>query len=195
MSPLLQARRGGALYPVLLLLGVLVFLGTMIPQVMVQASVGIRGDRGRDSLLLALESGIAFAEGRFKKELTDSLLLSDTPVLRTFVVKPTLDNPDFGRKKAFNWEARLLRVERFDTVSQPKNPVTTHVFSYRVQARAWDTKPGGPTSGSEVNGLLSVQVFADKGTSGVPLRSIERVSFESMNEDRPNLAFGATPKP
>jgi len=57
------ARAGGALYPVLLLLGVLVFLGCMIPQVLVQASVGIRQDRGRDALVLALESGIAFASG------------------------------------------------------------------------------------------------------------------------------------
>jgi hypothetical protein len=189
------ARPGGALYPVLLLLGVLVFLGTMIPQVLVQASVGIRQDRGRDALILALESAIAFAEGRFKKDLTDALALTDTPTLRPFTIKPTLDNPDFGRKKAYDWEARLLRVARFDTVEKPPDPVITHVFSYRVQAKAWSTRPGGANAGSEVNGLLSVEVLSDKGKSGVTIRSIQRVGFESMNEDRPNLAFGPSPTP
>ena len=189
------ARAGGALYPVLLLLGVLVFLGCMIPQVLVQASVGIRQDRGRDALVLALESGIAFAEGRFKKELTDSLLLSDKPILRPFTVKPTLDNPDFGRKKLHDWEARLLRIRRFDTVSSVPSRFTTHVFSYRIQVRAWGTRPGSPAMGSEVNGLISVDVFTDRGRSGVAVRRIERVGFEAMNEDRPSLAYGATPRP
>lgn len=189
------ARAGGALYPVLMLMGVLVFLGAMIPQVLVQASVGIRQDRGRDALTVAMESAIAFAEARLKKDLSDELMLKDKPDIRPFTIKPSFENPDFGKKRAYDWEARMLRTTVFDVVSNEKDPVKTFVYSYRIQAKAWSTRPDGPNQGAEVNGLISVRILEEKSKGGVATRTLDGVSFETMNEERKNLVFGATPGP
>ena len=191
----LRGRAGGALYPVLLLMGVLVFLGAMIPQVLVQASMGIRQDRGRESLVVALESAIAFAEARLKKDLSEGLLLSDEPKIVPFTIKPKFDNPDFGRKRAFDWEARLLKTAVFDVVANEKDPVIAFVHSYRIQAKAWSTREGGPELGSEVNGLITVRVTKAVSKGGVATRLLEGVSFETMNEERKNLVMNATPAP
>ena len=192
---MLRAREGGALYPVLLLMGVLVFLGAMIPQVLVQASVGIRQDRSRESLNTAMESAIAFAEARLKKDLSDELVLKDKPDVRPFTIKPSFENPDFGKKRAYDWEARLLKTEVFDVVAPEKDPVKTFVYAYRIQAKAWSTRPDGPNQGSEVNGLISVRILEEKSKGGVATRTLDGVSFETMNEDRRNLAMGASPGP
>lgn len=189
------ARAGGALYPVLMLMGVLVFLGAMIPQVLVQASVGIRQDRSRDALTVAMESAIAFAEARLKKDLSDELMLKDKPDIRPFTIKPSFENPDFGKKRAYDWEARMLRTAVFDVVSNEKDPVKTFVYSYRIQAKAWSTRPDGPNQGAEVNGLISVRILEEKSKGGVATRTLDGVSFETMNEERKNLVFGATPGP
>ncbi len=189
------ARAGGALYPVLLLMGVLVFLGAMIPQVLVQASVGIKQDRSRDSLTVALESAIAFAEARLKKDLSDELVLKDAARITPFTIKPSFENPDFGKKRAYDWEARLLKTSVFDVVSNEKDPVKTFVYAYRLQAKAWSTRPDGLNQGSEVNGLISVRILDEKSKGGVSIRTLDGVSFETMNEDRKNLVFGATPGP
>lgn len=190
-----KARAGGALYPVLLLLGMLIFLGAMIPQVLVQASVGIRQDRGRDSMVLALESAVAFAEGRLKKELSEGLLLKDEPVIRPFRCYPMGENPDFGREKFYDWESRLLKTKVFDVQAPEGSPVTTFTYAYRIQARAWSTKKNGPSEGSEVNGLISVRIGIDKGKSGVALKTLEGISFESMDEQRSGLALGPSAAP
>lgn len=189
------ARAGGALYPVLMLMGVLVFLGAMIPQVLVQASVGIRQDRSRDALTVAMESAIAFAEARLKKDLSDELMLKDKPDIRPFTIKPSFENPDFGKKRAYDWEARMLRTTVFDVVSNEKDPVKTFVYFYRIQAKAWSTRPDGPNQGAEVNGLISVRILEEKSKGGVATRTLDGVSFETMNEERKNLVFGATPGP
>lgn len=188
-------RAGGALYPVLMLMGVLVFLGAMIPQVLVQASMGIRQDRSRESLVVAMESAIAFAEARLKKDLSDGLLLSDEPGVKPFTIKPSFTNPDFGKKRDFDWEARLLRTEVFDVASSEKDPLITFVYSYRIQAKAWSTRDPGLNQGSEVNGLISVRVLRAVSEGGVKTRVLDGVSFETMNEDRKNLVLGASPSP
>ena len=190
-----RARAGGALYPVLMLMGVLVFLGAMIPQVLVQASVGIRQDRSRDSLTVALESAIAFAEARLKKDLSDALVLADEAKVPPFAIKPSFENPDFGKKRAFDWEARLLKTSVFDVVATDKDPMKTFVYAYRVQAKAWSTRPNGPNQGAEVNGLISVRILDEKSSGGISSRTLDGVSFETMNEDRENLILGATPGP
>jgi hypothetical protein len=190
------ARAGGALYPVLLLMGVLVFLGAMIPQVLVQASVSIGQDRGRDSLVTALESAVAFAEARLKKDLSDGLVLTDKPEVKPFKVKPSFSNPDFGKKKYYDWEARLLKTEVFDVIASEKDPVKTFVYAYRIQAKAWATRRNDShEQGTEVNGLISVRILEDKGKSGVPIRTLDSVSFETMNEDRKNLVLDASGPP
>ena len=189
-------RAGGALYPVLLLLGVLVFLGAMIPQVLVQASVGIRQDRSRDALVLALESAVAFAEARLKYDMGEALVLNASPTLpKPFKVTPAPGNPDFGYKKPYDWEAKFLRIKLFDVVAPEKSPIETYVYAYRIQARAWSTKDANRKDAVEVNGLMSVRILVDRGKGGLAARSLDGVTFEAMNEQRLTLAPEVSPAP
>lgn len=125
-----RARPGGALYPVLLIAVVLFGMAMALPQVLVGAGASLRLDSGRDRKREAMESAVAFAEARLKRELTNLALSGPAElgvVLPTagagfplnglsmskiggFTVRPSFANPDYGRRKLLDWEVKCLRV-------------------------------------------------------------------------------------
>lgn len=129
-----RARPGGALYPVLVIAVVLFGMAMALPQVLIGASGSMQLDTGRDRKREALESAVAFAEARLKRELGQMCLGgpaelgvvmptggADFPLngmtvsrLPPFSVRPSFANPDYGARKVLDWELRCLRVALWD---------------------------------------------------------------------------------
>jgi hypothetical protein len=167
----MKRRRGGALYFVLLLLAVLVFLGAMVPQVLVQASAGIRHDKARDALTVALDSAIAFGEARLKRDVGDALLLGRVPeTTPRFTVRPSQENPDHGPKRRLDWEASLVEFGPHDLGGED-----AYTYRYGLQARAWETGAAHRTEGVTVTGLMTIQTAAGRAPGALP-----EVTFEPM---------------
>ena len=208
------ARRGGALYPVLIIMGILFMMSALLPQVLVDASVNIRTDRKRDKLMDAVDTAIAFSEARLKRQLaslvvsgqaaeagkkivpgTDSLKFykegsaPSIPGSAGWVVKPTFDNPDYGHNHDYDFEARCMRVHLFHVNDLLVSQV--YQFNYTIDAGAWNK--AGNNKHVEVNGV--VQIPAAVGPHGERTVSDESVTIQGINREVPTpyVPYGGSP--
>lgn len=188
------ARAGTSLYMVILLTGILFTISVMLPQLLVQAASGIKLDRGRDHLMDALDSGVAFAEARVKRDVTNKVqnfgqnapqegYLKDAPGpgikgMGGWVAKPTYDNPDFGPKRDLNFEVRCLKIRLFNVVRGLNSE--TYEFNYTLQAGAWDPR-AGTSKRAEVNGVASVAATVDRTGA----RTVNSVKLQAINREVP----------
>lgn len=182
-----SARRGGALFPVLIISLILFMLGAMLPRVLIQASSALRNDRTRTLLLTAAESGIAMAEARLKREITDDLLANTTSKTPHWVVKPSFDNPDFGPDHDSTFAVVLNKVNPFDTTELPGG-VVQYRYDYRLDAHGW-IKPSHAMR-IEVNGLITVTVREFSGNSIAKVRSFLSNSVQAINTERQDPLSG-----
>lgn len=193
------ARAGNSLYMVLLITGVLFILSMMLPQVLVQAAGGIKLDHGRDQLMDAMDSGIAFAEARLKHDLANTVgawgpaerggatpppqgLTPDEngpgiPGMAGWVATPSYDNPDFGPKHRFTFEVRCLKARLFN-VKEYQNGQALYQFNYALHAGAWEVARGPGTSKKmEVTGVVSViATISPQGT-----RTVDSVKLQGID--------------
>jgi hypothetical protein len=180
----MKARTGGALFPVLVIVGILFLLSTMLPQVLVQAAGAIRLDNKRDKLSDALDSGVAFAEARLKRDLAQHVATgaaadharANQP-LGGWKVRPTFDNPDFGRKKDYDFEVRCTKASlwKVDTIGIDQE---VYRYAYVLDVGAWDAKHGQARH-AEITGLVTVTA-----KPGRPERQVAEVKVEGINRER-----------
>lgn len=178
----LARRRGGALFPVLILSVILLMLCTMLPQVLVGASKAMTTDVSRDRVLEAAESGVAFAEAQLKQRLKNDLTLGHTVKLSGFVIQPSFDNPDFGKRKLIDWETRLVSVKKRETRLELTQEL--HRFGYKLASRAWNTQ--GRQIKLDVSGTLTATVKVDVGHGGMAIRSVEKITTEAFARELQN---------
>jgi hypothetical protein len=162
---------------VLLVLGMLVFLGAMVPQVLVQASLGIRHDRARDALAVALDTAIAFTEARVKHEVGEALRLERIPEdLQKFTVRPSQESPDHGAKHRIDWEARLFHFKPHDLAGpEGAGGEERYSYAYGLMARAWETGGARREESLQVTGLMTL-VLSGHGAE----RTVTDVAFEPL---------------
>lgn len=179
----LRARRGGALYPVLMISIILFMLSAMLPKMLIQSGSALRTDRNRTRTLMTLESGVSMAEARLKREMADDLLAGVTSrPPRAWTAAPSFDNPDFGRRHDSTFRVKVLDTKPYDVV--PKGDgVEDHRFSYRLDAKAWERRGGAMRV--SVTGLIVVSVRVDVGRSGIPNRTIVGSAIQSINQELP----------
>ena len=174
-----RKRQGGALFPVLILAGILLLLSSMLPQVLVSASRAMRVDRTREQLLYAVESGVAMYEARLKRRIGDDLLAGAEPNKPSATVYPTFDNPDFGKRKAIDFEVKLLGMKQKDIAYKTDQEI--HRYSYALDARGWNQE--GRRLRMSVNGLMTFVLKVDPGHGGMILRTLEDVTIEAVNRE------------
>jgi hypothetical protein len=177
------ARAGGALFPVLILVGIMFLMSTMLPQLLVQASGAIHIDHKRDAVDQALDSAIAFAEAKLKHDLATQVATGaaagggkTAAPPAGWVVRPSFDNPDFGHKNPYDFEARCLKIGLWKVEVDGLNEV--YRFAYTLDVGAWDQKHTVQKH-AEVTGLVTVVASPGKGQ-----RNIEDVKLEAMNRDK-----------
>lgn len=190
------SRTGGALFPVLMITGIIFLLSSMLPQVLVQASGSLRVDHARDELTNALDSGVAFAEARLKRDLTNYVMagvpltslagaalatLADgtgadsgglgtpLPQLAGWVVKPSFDNPDFGRKKKYAFEVRCQTVRLWKLGLDANGEI--YRFTYALDAGAW--REDGNKKHVEVTGTITLTTAVSRSSTGSPVRVLK----------------------
>jgi hypothetical protein len=188
----MTARTGGALFPVLILVGILFLMSTMLPQLLVQASGAIRIDHKRDTVDQALDSAIAFAEAKLKHDLSTQVATGaaaaggKTPAPPAgWVVRPSFDNPDFGHKNPYDFEVKCLKTTLWKVEVDGVNEV--YRFAYTLDAGAWDDKHTVQKH-AEVTGLATVTASPGKGQ-----RNVEDVKLEAMNREKSQPYMAAKP--
>lgn len=173
------ARRGGALYPVLMITAVLLTLSSMLPQVLVGASHAQKNGQARDRLLDAVESGVAFAEARLKQQLSADLLAGSVPKPAPWVMRPSYDNPDFGPKKDANFEVKLVSVKLRGYI--PKDGEEVYEYAYRLHAEG--STPKGRRMELGVSGLVVIEMAVDVSGSGIPSRTLKDAKVTAFNQE------------
>jgi hypothetical protein len=174
------ARRGGSLYPVLMITAILLILSSMLPQVLVGASNAQKNGVARDRLLDAVESGVAFAEARLKQQLSADLMAGSVPKGGSWVIKPSYDNPDFGPKKDATFEVKLVSV-KLDSFVPLGDGKELYRYAYRLHAQGATAK--GRQMALGVSGMVTLHMTVDVGASGVPLRSVADVQVTAFNQE------------
>lgn len=177
-----EKRRGGALYPVLLISACLLIMSSLLPQVLISSSHAQKNDLARDRLLECAESGIAFAEARLKNEVVADVLAdaaAKPPAGDKWVMKPSYDSPDYGPKKAATYEVKL--VMRSPAVIRADDAKEVTQVPYRLHAQATSAK--GRTMEIGVSGLITVECFIDTAGSGLPSRILKSVMVNGVNQE------------
>jgi hypothetical protein len=175
-------RRGGALFPVLILSLILLMIATLLPQVLVSASNAMKTDVTRDRLLEAAESGVAITEAQLKRRITSDLTAGQPASVKTLRVVPSFDNPDFGKKKPVDYEAKLVTLKKRETNLGLDKEV--HRYTYKIQTRAWTVT--GRQLDLTTSGTLSFFVKVDRGTGGMTIKSVEKVTTEAFGREKHN---------
>lgn len=175
-------RRGGALFPVLILSLILLMLASMLPQVLVSASQAMKTDVSRDRLMEAAESGVAFAEAQLKLRLRNDLTVGHAVTVKPFTVQPSFDNPDFGKRQPIDFESKLVSVKKRETRLALTEEL--HRFTYKVSSRAWNTQ--GRQVQLDVSGTLSAVVKVDAGHGGMAIRSVDTITTEAFGREKQN---------
>lgn len=176
------SRPGGALFPVLILSGLLLMLSTMVPQILVSASGAMRNDQDREAVLAACESGVAIAEARLKQRAATDVVIGTPVQIEHFSLSPSPDSPDYGRRQDVDYSVRLLDFKLKDKIVG-QNEETTR-FTYRLDARAWE--PKGRSLHLGVSGLLAVVVSIDRGQGGgAAIRQLKDVVLQATNRELP----------
>jgi hypothetical protein len=174
------ARKGGALYPVLMIAGILLILSNMVPQVLVTASHAMRNDNARERLLNATECGIAVAEAKLKQEVSNGLMAGATPRLdKEWILKPSFENPDFGRHSDYTYEVKLVDFKFRGVGVKDKKEI--YEFSYRLYAKGSSVK--GQSLDVAVSGLLRATMSVDTSGSGIAARTLEDVEIHAFNQE------------
>ncbi|MFN3431962.1 MAG: hypothetical protein ACK46X_18685 [Candidatus Sericytochromatia bacterium] len=182
MSVRLQQRRGGALYPVLLISACLLIMSSLLPQVLISSSHAQKNDLARDRLLECAESGIAFAEARLKTQVVADVLADAArkPAADDkWVMKPSYDSPDYGPKKDATYEVKL--VMRGPAVVKADDAKEVTMVPYRLHAQA--TSARGRSMEIGVSGLITVECLIDTAGSGLPSRILRKVMVNGVNQE------------
>jgi hypothetical protein len=182
MSPGLQKRRGGALYPVLLISACLLIMSSLLPQVLISSSHAQKNDLARDQLLECAESGIAFAEARLKNQVVADVLADAASKPASddkWVIKPSYDSPDYGAKKAATYEVKLVMRGPANIKVEDAKEVTK--VPYRLHAQATSAK--GRQMEIGVSGLITVECLIDTAGSGLPSRILRAVKVNGVNQE------------
>ncbi|HEY9722512.1 MAG TPA: hypothetical protein V6D47_10875 [Oscillatoriaceae cyanobacterium] len=187
----MRARHGGALLPVLILAIILFLLSAMLPQVLVAASSAMRHDQGRETLLAAAESGVAFAEARLKDNITDALTLGQAPNLAPFDCKPTMENPDYGDGHRATFDVAVTDIEALPPVeaSDPTSadassgvPDEVDAFHYQLISHA--SSDQGQGLSVQVSGIMAFTVHVDHGDSGgVAVKTVTKVEISPLDAE------------
>jgi hypothetical protein len=175
----MSARKGGALLPVLILSGILLLLGSILPQVLVSASNAMKNDFQREHLLAAAESGVAIAEARIKRQLADDLLAGAQPRPETFTATPSLDNPDYGRSKDYTYDVAVQSVTLKDMVPDANGLG----FRYSYQLTSVGKSARGQTLRLDVTGLITLKLHIDSANGGLATRSLEPIRTEAITRE------------
>ncbi|MDB5097093.1 MAG: hypothetical protein JWM80_1514 [Cyanobacteria bacterium RYN_339] len=177
------ARPGGALFPVLILVGILFMISTMLPQILVQASGAIRIDHKRDAVSDTLDSAIAFAEAKLKRDLALQVASGAAAAgpktaapAAGWAIRPSFDNPDYGHKNLYDFEVKCTKISLWKVEIQGLNEV--YRFAYVLDVGAWDQKHA-LNKHAEVTGLATITASPGKGQ-----RNIEEVKLEAMNREK-----------
>lgn len=173
------ARKGGALYPVLMIAGILLILSNMVPQVLVAASHAMRNDNSREGLLNATECGIAVAEAKLKQDVAHALMAAETPKKADWVVRPSYGNPDFGHGKDYTYEVKLVDLKLHGAGTTKDKEV--YDVGYRLFAHGSSAK--GATLDIAVSGLVRVTLSVDTGGSGLASRALDKVEIHAFNQE------------
>lgn len=175
-------RRGGALFPVLILSLILLMLATMLPQVLVSASQAMKTDVSRDQVLEAAESGIAFAEAQLKLRLRNDLGVSQNVTVKPFTTQPSFDNPDFGQRKPVDFETRLTTFKKRETRLELTQEL--HRYTYKMASRAWNQQ--GRQVHVDVTGTMTAVVKVDMGHGGMAIRVVDKITTEAFGREKQN---------
>lgn len=178
-----ERRRGGALFPVLILSLILLMIATLLPQVLVSASNAMKTDVTRDRLLEAAESGVAFTEAQLKRRVGSDLTAGQPTTVKDLLVRPSFDNPDFGKKKPIDFEAKLVMLKKRETNLSLEKEI--HRYTYKIQSRAWNTL--GRQVDLTASGTLTFHIKNNANQGGLMMvKTIEKVTTEAFGREKHN---------
>lgn len=178
-------RRGGTLFPVLMLVSVLFFLGAMLPQLLTVAGWAIKNDATREEVLHAAENATAIAEARLKRVVSEAVIDDRPWRVGQFELSPAPDNPDYGARRPADWRVKLLELKLLD--KQVDDERERHRFTYRLRTDAWN-RSKRQRAALAANGILTVNVELPRSATGLAARTLGEVTFQAMNQELPGAA-------